>query len=222
MKIVFVDVDKTLVAKSTAILALKYFVKRGYAGWKLIILSIVFSILHYLNLADPKRMVQLGLEPFVGHSHSKIKRDMDIVFERHIQPLIYCDALDAINKHKNDGDLVLLLTSTSFDLAAPIARYLDIDYIAAEAVIENDTYTAIVVDPIPYGEGKLEHARRVCEEKGVGLEDCYFYTDSSSDMPLLEKVGHPKIVNPDPRLLREAKKRDWEILRFEKTLKDCA
>jgi phosphoserine phosphatase len=70
--------------------------------------------------------------------------------------------------------------------------------------------------PFCYGPGKVQRAERWAAEHGVELEQSYFYTDSLSDLPMLERVGQPRIVNPDPRLRREANRRGWPILDWRK------
>jgi len=216
MRAVFMDVDKTLVKGSTGVMAVKYFIKKRAIGLDMLFWSIVYSILHYFNIVDHRKVVERGLKAFVGKLRSEIRPEIQEVFEQYIKKSFYMEALALIEEHRQMGDKVVLLTTTSFDIAEVIANHLGIEYIATVAIIENGRYTDRFVEPIPYEEGKLECARIYCHENGFELKDAFFYTDSHADLPLLEKAGHPRVVNPDIRLARVAKKRGWEILRFER------
>jgi phosphoserine phosphatase len=79
---------------------------------------------------------------------------------------------------------------------------------------EDGRLTGRVTPPVCYGQGKVVWAERFAAEHDVDLDAGYFYTDSISDLPLLERVGHPVAVNPDPRLRRLADKRGWPIEQF--------
>ncbi len=72
-------------------------------------------------------------------------------------------------------------------------------------------FTGKAIVPLCYGRGKLVHAERFAAAQGISLGDSYFYTDSITDMPMLERVGNPRVVSPDPRLRREARQRGWQV-----------
>jgi len=86
--------------------------------------------------------------------------------------------------------------------------------ICTNLVIRDGRFTGELVEPYCYGEGKIYWAERFASENGISLDDSYFYTDSYTDLPMLEKVGRPMIVNPDALLQAEAEKRGWPIVRF--------
>ena len=217
MRAVFMDVDKTLVKGSTGLMAVKYYLEKGVVGLDLVFWSIIYTILHYFNIVDHHKVVKRGLKPFVGRLRSETMPEIRELFEQRIKSSFYLDALALIEEHRQIGDKIILLTTTSFDIAETISEHLGIEYIATTAVIENGRYTDRFIEPIPMEEGKLECARIYCRENGFELEDAFFYTDSHADLPLLEKVGNPRVVNPDIRLARVAKKRGWKILRFVRT-----
>ena len=75
-------------------------------------------------------------------------------------------------------------------------------------------FTGRFVDPLCYGQGKVERTRRLARDVGFDLEDATFYSDSYTDLPLLEAVREPIVVNPDPRLARVAKERHWRVERW--------
>jgi phosphoserine phosphatase len=80
--------------------------------------------------------------------------------------------------------------------------------------VEDGLFTGRVVEPICFEDGKIYWLRRFIEEHGVDLAKSYFYTDSVTDLPLLDLVGHPVVTNPDPLLYRQAIKRCWPVRIF--------
>lgn len=216
MAIAFFDVDKTLIQPNTAIAIVKYYLEKKYFGPKQIFWTIIYKFLYAFDLVEPEAMMQKGLDPFVGRVRSEVLAEIKEAYERFIKDAFYTEALELMKTHLEAGDRVLLLTSTSWDIAEHIAADLGIEYIATEAILDNGTYTNQMKKPIPYGEGKLVLAREYCAKHQEELKNAYFYTDSHSDLALLEKVGHPVCVNPDVRLTRKARSQKWKILHFSK------
>lgn len=105
------------------------------------------------------------------------------------------------------------MTGASPYAARPLARRLGIPHVVASEleVDPNGLFTGRFVDPLCYGKGKIVRATRLAEEHGFVLGESTFYSDSYTDLPLLEAVAEPVIVNPDPRLERVARKRGWRI-----------
>jgi HAD superfamily hydrolase (TIGR01490 family) len=117
-----------------------------------------------------------------------------------------------VRQHQAQGDVVALLSSTTPYLAGPLAEELGIEHlIVSRLVVEDGRFTGDVHRPICYGRGKIHWAKRFAGERDIDLAASWFYTDSVTDLPMLEIVGHPEIVNPDVRLRREARRRGWNI-----------
>ena len=92
------------------------------------------------------------------------------------------------------------------------------DHILCSEVEERDgTLTGLLLPPPCYGPGKVVHAERLAAEQGIDLDRSYFYSDSYTDLPMLERVGEPRVINPDPRLSRAAKQRGWSVERWKTT-----
>jgi len=106
----------------------------------------------------------------------------------------------------------VLLTSATRFLSRPVAAALDIDHVLCTEVEEVDgCFTGKFLPPACYGTGKVDKAEAFAAAHGVGLDVSYFYSDSVSDLPMLERVGHPRVINPDPRLKRRAKDLGWSV-----------
>ena len=111
-----------------------------------------------------------------------------------------------------------MLTSTSDYLSCEFARDLGFDEVLSNRfeVDEEGRFTGRPLEPLCYGEGKLAHARLCADKRGVSLSDCAFYTDSLADVSVLEVVGRPVVVDPDPRLRRRARAQGWPIVDWGK------
>lgn len=218
MTVVFFDLDKTLTRFPTATLLVKYYLRQGKIGLPTLFWTVVYSGLYFLDAVDHQAMLRRGLSPFVGRSRREVLVDVHQALDEYIWPSFYRDGLRLLRAHQQRGDRVVLLTSTTWDLAEPIARALGIDYFATTAEVRDDRYVDRLLEPIPYGQGKLTCARQYCAAHDAALADAYFYTDSHSDLPLLEAVGHPRVVNPDIRLFAHAQRMGWPLIRFVATV----
>jgi HAD superfamily hydrolase (TIGR01490 family) len=134
-------------------------------------------------------------------------------FRRYVEPHV-CDlGRRAVERHRERGDLLAIVTGASPYATSPLARRLGIPHVvASELEVDGDgIFTGRFVPPLCVGHGKIERAKRLAEEHGFALEEATFYSDSYTDLPLLEAVREPIVVNPDMRLRRAATKRGWPI-----------
>jgi len=122
-----------------------------------------------------------------------------------------------IEEHKAAGRLVVLATTTPYDVVKPLADRLGLDDVVATRYGEREdgSYTGTIAGEFVWGKGKLAAVREWAEEHGVDLGRSYAYSDSRYDTPLLEAVGHPTAVNPDPGLLALAIRRRWPVLHLD-------
>ena len=98
----------------------------------------------------------------------------------------------------------------------PLADDLGVEHImCTQMEVENGVFTGRAVRPICFGEGKIYWLQQLLERDELDLAKSWFYTDSITDQPLLDVVGHPVVVNPDPLLYREARRRRWPVRVFE-------
>jgi HAD superfamily hydrolase (TIGR01490 family) len=123
---------------------------------------------------------------------------------------------DAVRRHQAEGHVVALLTSTSVYLARCAAEELAIEHVLANVfTVRDGRFTGELETPLCYGVGKVSRARAFCEARGLSLDGAWFYTDSYSDLPMLQAVTHRVVVQPDPRLLRAAKAAGWDVVSWE-------
>lgn len=130
-----------------------------------------------------------------------------------VEPIILPKALALLQQHRDAGDKLLIITATNRFVTGPIAERLGVDtLLATECEMVDGRYTGRSTDVPCFREGKVTRLNRWLEENGFDLEDSYFYSDSMNDLPLLEKVTHPVVVDADPNLLAEAQRRGWKVM----------
>ncbi|MEA2483039.1 MAG: hypothetical protein QOC55_986 [Thermoleophilaceae bacterium] len=134
-----------------------------------------------------------------------------------ILPQVYPQMLEVAYRHQDAGRPVYIITAASQEIAELLAHVLVFDGgIGARSEIRDGVYTGRPDGPFTYREGKAEAIQEVAAEEGFDLSECWAYSDSESDLPMLRAVGHPVAVNPDAELARVAREEGWEIMRFDR------
>jgi len=120
-----------------------------------------------------------------------------------------------MQEHRRQGHLVTLISAATPYVVGPLASHLGIEeYLCTRLEIVDGHFTGQIIEPGCYGPGKVHWAHEYAQRHDAGLAQAYFYTDSCSDRPLLELVGHPVVINPDPRLRTLAAQRSWPVESF--------
>lgn len=215
MTAAFFDFDHTLISKSSGILWYKYMRKKGHTT----VLDMVKAAYAYLryrrNALDIKALAEKEMRKVVGIREEAMIEMCEQWFDEMVKRYIYPRAIDVINEHREQGHLLAILSAATEYAVGPVKKYLDIEHgICTHLVVKNGRFTGELVEPYCYGEGKPYWAERFADENNLRFEECYFYTDSYTDMPMLERVGMPRPVNPDKLLKAEAHKRGWPIIQF--------
>ena len=134
-----------------------------------------------------------------------------------VQPELHPAALALVQKHREAGDLMALVTATNAFVTAPIAKLFGLDTLIATdlACDEVGRYTGRIQGTPSFRRGKIDRVRQWLAAQGRSLADferCTFYSDSTNDLPLLEHVSHPVATNPGPALRDIALQRGWPVL----------
>jgi phosphoserine phosphatase len=136
-----------------------------------------------------------------------------------IEPLVYEEALDLFAVHRAAGREVVIVSSSGDEIVGPIGEMLGVDrVIATRMVVADGKYTGEIAF-YAYGQNKATAIAELAQEQGWDLADCYAYSDSATDAPMLEVVGHPVAVNPDRALRKEALERDWPVRSFARPVR---
>jgi HAD superfamily hydrolase (TIGR01490 family) len=134
-----------------------------------------------------------------------------------VLPRLYPQMLEIAWAHQDAGRRVYIATAASQETGEMVAHVLGFDGAIGTRFEERDgVYTGRLNGPMAYREGKAQLVRELAAEEDIDLARSFAYSDSESDLPFLEAVGHPVVVNPDAELLRIARERDWDVLRFER------
>ncbi len=213
------DVDKTLLKGYSGYYTALRLIRHGAVRKRRIPQALFYNIISKIYRGNVRYMYETIIGDLAGWTFEDIATIGRECFEKDLRPRLYREGIELVEEHKRQGHRTYLVTAAPFMSMLILGEYLGVcsDF-APGPVIQDGILQKELREPLPYGTGKLEVARLIAEREGTSLDECYFYTDSVDDMPLLEVVGHPNVTNPDKKLERIAKKRQWPILRFESCL----
>lgn len=214
----FFDLDKTVIAKA----AMSAFRGPLYAEGLLSKRSIaraVFTHLVYLHLgASEQRLARIReslLRLTKGWERDQVVAVVEETIEEAVEPIIYAEAMDLIEHHHEHGRLVVIVSASPEEIVRPLGRHLGVDEtIASRAEVDADGRYTGAMAFYAYGPYKAAAMRELAELHDVDLDHSYAYSDSYTDLPMLEAVGHPVAVNPDRVLARLARERSWDVRHF--------
>ncbi len=210
------DMDRTLVRKETASLYVRYQQSRGEAGLRDLARVLYWVAQYTLGVIDAPAVAVKALADYRGVPEADMVSRCEDFFESCVERHIAALGRVAVERHRAQGDILAIVTGATPYMARPLARRLSIDHIVTTE-LEVDSagrFTGRAKDPLCIGEGKVLRAERLAKELGFAVDEATFYSDSLTDLPLLERVRVPIVVNPDPRLLRVARRRGWRIERW--------
>lgn len=162
---------------------------------------------------DIRTYLQFSLAPLAHHSMAELEKLHAEFMRDHIEPLMLPKAEALLQQHRNRGDHLLIITATNGFVTRPIARRLGVDDIlATDPEVIDGRYTGNFVGTPCFQAGKITHLQEWLKHNQHSLEGAYFYSDSINDLPLLEQVDHPVIVDADERLATIARERNWKAI----------
>ena len=171
-----------------------------------------FLDLYHKGRTPINEFIEFQLSEFAGRSITEIRTIADKHFEQRVRKLIYLQARNVIDKFNHDEIDTILLTGTNRIIANPIAKSLDVSrLIATEPEIEDGYFTGRIDGPFLMKEVKFKSAKDLCSERNIDLDRVTYFADSITDVPLLEKVGYPVVINPRKDMLSIAKANQWQI-----------
>jgi HAD superfamily hydrolase (TIGR01490 family) len=211
----FFDMDKTLIAENSGALFMRYRYEQGQlSGWELA--SGLAAYLQYkVGILDIRAWTADAMLQFAGESERSLSREAQVWFDQWVAPTIYPEAFELVRHHQEAGHVVVIVSGATKYVVKPLAARLGVKHILYTRLeVERGRFTGRVVEPICFEEGKIYWLQHLVDEQRIDLAKSWFYTDSVTDLPLLELVGHPVVVNPDPRLYRVAARRHWPVRFF--------
>lgn len=214
---VFFDLDRTIIAKSSALAFGRPFYRGGLIGIGDVLRATCAQTMFRLPGSDHVRIDRLRRyvsELCSGWSAQQVTAIIDEAAPALVDSLAYPEALELIIDHQAAGREVVVVSSTGADVVEPLGRMVGADrVIATRMVVADGRYTGQIAF-CASGSGKVRAMRELARTSGYTLADCHAYGDSITDLPMLEAVGHPHAVNPDRALRRIAESRGWPVLEF--------
>jgi len=159
---------------------------------------------------DIQSYLEFALAPLAKYSMHELENLHNEFMAEKIRPMMLPAAKQLLDQHRTKGDTLLIITSTNSFVANPISRALGVEHcLSTRAEIVDNCYTGRALQPPCFREHKLEHLNRWLELEGHNLKGSFGYSDSINDLPLLEAVDHPVVVDGDQALLEQARERGW-------------
>ena len=213
----FFDLDKTIIAKSSVMAFGRPFYQGGLINRRAVLKSTYAQFMYLVGGADHDQMERMRAylsQLCKGWDVEQVKAIVAETLHELIDPLIYEEAAALIDEHHGVGHDVVIVSSSGLEVVEPIGELLGANHvIATRMAVENGRFTG-EIEYYAYGPAKAAAIAEVAAACGYDLEKSFAYSDSSTDLPMLEAVGHPSVVNPDRALRKEAVARDWPILDF--------
>jgi len=213
----FFDLDKTIIAKSSAFVFSRAFFQEGLINRRAILKSTYAQFMYLLAGADTEQMERMRAHitaQCTGWDIAQVTAIVEETLHDVVDPLVYAEATELIAAHHQRGEDIIVVSASGVEVVAPIAKMIGATHTVATRMGTHDGRYTGDVEFYCAGENKALAARRLAEEQGYDMQRCHAYSDSITDLPLLEAVGHPTAVNPDRALRREAVARGWPVLAF--------
>lgn len=214
MALAIFDLDNTLLAGDSDYLWGRFLVKKGAVdGLQYERENERFFQLYKAGRLDIFEFLRFSLAPLRAYSRPRLEAWRSEFLETEIDPLITDASRQLVEKHRQAGDTLMIITATNAFITRPIALRFGIEHlIATEPETLDGQYTGEVAGEPSFREGKVNRLDAWLSEHGADLQGSWFYSDSHNDLPLLERVDHPVAVDPDETLAQLALARQWPIL----------
>jgi len=216
--VAFFDLDHTVVDTNSSWLWVQHEVNQGRVGAHMVLTAIYWFGRYALGYgAGAERAGADAAETYKGVHADKLRGDVESFFNEEMKHRIRPGCVPVLKAHKRRSQRVIMCTSTWQHPAETAAKMFGFeteadDVICSHMQVTEDGVLNGKLAKIAYGDEKYERTKEWAVKNNVDLKKCYFYTDSYSDVKLMEHVGYPVAVNPDPRLLKHAESRGWEIV----------
>jgi HAD superfamily hydrolase (TIGR01490 family) len=217
----FFDLDRTLIRRSSVLALAGTFRKQGLISRIDLLKSACLQLRFVTRGVSAERVrfaAEDGMRVLDGFSVEKLQHIVGDAMETVLRPLVYAEPLRLVAQHRKRGERVYIVSATLQEIVQHVADDLGFDgAIGSTCEIVDGVYTGRSLRAA-HGEGKARAVRELAEAEGVDLAASTAYSDSHTDVPFLEAVGHPVVVNPDKALRRAARERGWPVLEFSERL----
>jgi HAD superfamily hydrolase (TIGR01490 family) len=213
----FFDLDKTIIAKSSALAFSREFQAGGLISRRAMLRSAYAQFVFFIGGADHDQMDKMRAfmsQLVIGWDVATVREIVTDTLLNTMEPLVYDEAVNLVEEHRLAGHDIVIVSASGSEVVEPIGQMLGADrVIATRLEIVDGKYTGNI-DYYAYAEEKARAMNDLADEVGYDLAECYAYSDSITDVHMLDVVGHAFAVNPDKELRRIATEREWPILTF--------
>ena len=217
----FFDLDKTIIATSSTIAFSHELQVEGMLTRVDTLRTAYAQFLFMIGGADARQTSRLRdaiAETITGWEAAKVTKIVEETVEQHIDPVVYEEAVSLIRRHQANGRDIVIVSASGAEIVKPIARLLGAtSFIASEMEVVDGKYTG-KIGFYAFGPQKAKAIRDLAKEKGYDLKRSYAYSDSISDLPMLDSVGFGYAVNPDRAMKRAASEHGWGTLSFRRPI----
>ena len=221
VRIAFFDVDNTLTRGSTLYFLGRgmynrgFFTKRDIGAW--VLANIRFRMTGTEKTEVIHRFQKAATDFIGGHDVSEIRQIGEEIYNEFVSPAIWQGTIKIAQQHLDEGDEVWLVTASPEDFADLIAEKLGFTgAIGTKAEIKDGKYTGCLIGNLLHGAEKAKAIRELAASRNIDLKDCFAYSDSHNDLPLLNAVGNPRAINPDAKLRIIAFSSGWPVHDFRR------
>jgi len=208
----FFDMDHTLLQCNTASLWLRWLRQHNEISMFRTLRAIGWLMQYKLAVLDMESVTARAIAEMAGQSEDDLVVKTRAFFAAQVQTAVAPKALEAVKRHRDEGHVMAILSSSTPYMVEPLAAHLGIEHaICTRLNVSDGKFAGTHVRPACYGAGKVHWAEAFAAAEGVDLGSSYFYTDSYSDLPMLQRVGMARVVNPDARLKRHARRVGWDV-----------
>lgn len=208
----FFDMDKTLLTVNSARLWVEHMWRSGELRKRDLLRSAASLVGYRFAMVDMHKIARDGAQRLAGTPEEELSLRIRAWYQAEIRSTIRDSMRAIVEDHRGSGDLLVLLTASSPYVAQPLAEDLDLPHSITTQFEVVDGHFTGQLHALCYGPGKVEMSEAWARDHDVDLDVSWFYSDSYTDVPMLERVGHPVVVHPDPRLSRWAKRNGVEVL----------
>jgi putative phosphoserine phosphatase / 1-acylglycerol-3-phosphate O-acyltransferase len=209
------DFDGTIIAGYSATSFIREQLKRGDLSPRQLVELVAAMTNFGLGNLGFSGMMAINAQFMRGIAEDTYLEVGEQLYIKQIARLIYPESRALVEAHQARGHTVAIISSATPYQVAPAAADLGIDHVlCSQLEVENGKFTGAVVRPTCFGQGKVDAAESLAARYQANLDKSFFYSDSTDDLLLLERVGFPRTLNPSAKLDRIARDRDWPIARF--------
>lgn len=215
MRLALFDLDDTLLDGDCSALWNDWMVECGWidAPGEYLARTQAMNAAYHAGRLKLEQYLAVTLSPLAGRHEEEVAAEVEAFVAERIAPRLFPQGRELVARHRDDGDLPLLISASSRHLVGPVARQLGIEeVIAVEPELAAGHFTGATTGVLSYRGGKVTRLESWLAERNATASHLCFYSDSQNDLPLLNRVNRPVAVNPDPVLAEVARVEGWERL----------